>query len=66
MKSLKTTATETPKATLFVVLTAILGVATMFIDNAEILGVSTEVIKWVTFGIAALTFVANTIVNNNK
>lgn len=66
MKSLQTTASETPKTTVFVVLTAILGVASMFVDSAEILGIPTEIVKWITFGVAAIAFVANTIASNTK
>lgn len=64
MKSLKTTAKQTPKATIAVVITAILGIATLFIDSSEVLGVSTSVVKWISFGVSALTFVMNTLINN--
>jgi len=64
MKSLQKTAQETPKSTLLVVITALLGVATMFVDSAEILGISTGIVKWVSFGVSAFTFVVNTVINN--
>jgi hypothetical protein len=65
MKSLSRTTRETPKATMLVIATALLGVASIFIESADFLGVPTEIVKWVSFGVSALTFVLNIVKNNH-
>lgn len=64
MKSLRRTSIETPKATVFVIATALVGIATLFVDSADMLGIPTTIVKWVSFGISALTFVVNIVKNN--
>lgn len=64
MKSLKKVAKENPKRTVATVIAAVIGVATLFIDQAEILGIGTEIIRYVGFGISVLTL-AMTYVNAN-
>lgn len=70
MKSLRKTAAENPKKSWLTVITALIGVATLFVDQAEILGIDTDIVKWVGFGIAAVTAIitainANTEIDNN-
>lgn len=64
MKSLKKVSKENPKSTTFTAITAIIGVLTLFVDQSEILGINTEIIKWVSFGISVLTL-SLTYVNAN-
>lgn len=56
MKSIKKVAKENKKSTFVTVLTAIIFIATLFVDQNEIFGlVSTEIVKWVSFIISMLT-----------
>ena len=61
MKSLRKTADENPKKTWLAVITAIIGIATLFVDQAEILGIDADIVKWISFGIAAITSVITVV-----
>lgn len=55
MKSIKRVSQENPKSTVVTVLAAIIFVATLFLDQAEIIGLDMEIVKWVSFGVSMLT-----------
>lgn len=61
MKSLKRTTKENPKKTWATIIAAIIGVATLFVEQAEILGVSKEAVQWASFIIAAVNIVLLTL-----
>ena len=49
---------------MLVIATALLGVASIFIESSDFLGIPTVIVKWVSFGVSALTFVVNIVKNN--
>ena len=67
MKSLKRVSQENKKSTAVVIITALIGVATLFVEQAEMLGIEIEIVRWVSFGISILTFLLTYIeANLNK
>lgn len=66
MKSIKKVAQENPKSTTAGIIAAVIGVATLFIDKADILGIGTDIVGWVSFGISALTLLMTYVNANTK
>lgn len=66
MKNLKKQTQENPKKSIATVITAIIGVATIFINQSKILGIDAEIVKWTSFGIAVLTFALSMFHSNKK
>lgn len=64
MKSVTKVARENKKSTAVVIISAIIAVATLFVEQAEFLGISTEIIRWVGFGISVFTFLLTYIESN--
>lgn len=56
MKNLKKVTKKNPASTFAVIIGALVGIATLFMEQSTFLGVSTEIVKYVGFGIAVLTF----------
>lgn len=66
MKNLKKQTQENPKKTILTIVTAIIGIATIFIEQAKILGIDSDIVKWTAFGVAALSFIVSSYKSNKK
>lgn len=64
MKSLSTNTRETPKVTAISILLAIIAISGYVVSNADILGIDSNIIKWVSGAASILTFITNYVQNN--